>query len=201
MSVHWSRVLAVCTAVVCLFLAARGAARAADARIVGASSSRNGHVLAVSFSVADAFTPKMEEAILSGIPQAFTYLFEVYRVIPAWPNMRIYNWQVKRTIRYDTLKKTFTVEFGEDARPKQTQDFAQAKRWMTEFNDFPVAVAPALESGSQHYVRVKAQLDPVEWPLYLNRLLFFANLWSFETAWQRIDLPAKAPANEATPAP
>jgi hypothetical protein len=176
-----------------------GVAWAGDPRIQNASAARNGYVLSVSFTVADAFKPKMDEAILSGIPHTFVYQFEVYRVVVAWPDMRIYNWSVRRTVRYDTLKKTFTVEFGADAKPKQTEDFAEAKKWMTEFADFPVAVAPALEMPSDYYVRVKAALAPVDAPLYLNKVFPFG-FWSFETPWQRLDLPVKAP-NEATPAP
>ena len=184
----------------CLLLLAQPLmAAAGEARIANASSARNGHVLSVAFTLADAFAPKMEEAIMSGIAQTFAFQFEVYRVVRAWPDMRIYNWTVKRTIRYDTLKKIFTVEAGEDVKPKQTADFVQAKKWMTEFVDFPVAVSPALEAGSQYYVRVKAAPDAVDLPFYLNRL--FASSWNFDTPWQRIDLPAKAPSEPTAPTP
>jgi hypothetical protein len=181
-----------------IFLAPNPAA-AGDAHLANASSSRNGQIYSVSFVLLDAFDSKREEAILSGIPQTFNYVFEVYRVITAWPNMRVYNWTVKRTIRYDTLKKIFTVEFDEDAKPKQTSDFPQAKKWMTEFADFPVAVAPALEASSSYYVRVKATTETVELPFYVNRV--FTSSWNFETAWQRIDLPAKVAHEPTAPAP
>jgi len=186
-------------ALVMLSLWFSGASAWAGAELTAASGARNGHVLSVSFRVDGAFTPKLEEAILTGIPQTFTYFFEVYRVVPAWPDLRIYNWQVRRAIRYDTLKKLFTVDMGQDEGPRQTKDLDQAKRWMTEFADFPVAVGPALEPGSEHFVRVKAELDPVEWPLYLNRIFIVANLWDFKTPWVRINLPPKAP--DETPAP
>ncbi|MDP8224654.1 MAG: DUF4390 domain-containing protein [Candidatus Lernaella stagnicola] len=163
--------------------------QAAEATLTGASSQRAGHVLSVSFKVEGAFTPKMEEAILSGIPQTFTYFFEVYRVVNAWPDQRIYNWQVRRTIKYDTLKKAFTVTLGSNEKDRQTKDLSEAKKWLTEFQGFPVAVVPALQADASHYVRVKAELDPVDWPLYLNRIFFFANLWDFKTPWLRIELP------------
>lgn len=172
-----------------------------NAHISSAKASRQGHVLTVSFIVEGAFTPKMEEAVQSGIPQTFTYQFEVYRVVTAWPDQRIYNWTIKRTIRYDTLKKIYTVELGSDAKPKQTDDLAVAKTWMTSFTDFPVAVVPALDPSTDYYVRVKAELDPVQWPLHLNKILFLANLWSFETPWMRVDLPIKAWNETTTPTP
>lgn len=191
-----TRAIRIGAAVVVLLIWWAGTATA-GAELTAVTSKRSGHVLSVSFRVDGAFTPKMEEAILSGIPQTFTYFFEVYRVVPAWPDQRIYNWQVRRTIRYDTLKQVFSVDFGQAEPQRQTKDLNQAKQWMTDFTDFPVAVGPALQSGAEHYVRLKAELDPVEWPLYLNRIFFFANLWDFKTPWVRVDLPIKAPDADA----
>jgi uncharacterized protein DUF4390 len=175
-------------------------ARAAEAFFAGPAAHRTGHVFSVSFHVEGAFMPKMEEALLSGVTQSFTFHFEVFRVISAWPDLRIYNWTVRRTISYDTLKKTFTVDDGGQGPKKQTKQLEQAKKWMIDFERFPVAVVPALEGKSKHFVRLKAELDPVEWPLYLNRILFFANLWDFETPWLRIDLPLDQP-DESSPTP
>jgi len=160
-----------------------------SAFIDNASGARNDQVLSVSFKVVNAFTPDMEKTILSGIPQTFTYYFEIYREIEAWPDLRIYNWTVRRTIRYDTLKKTFSVDLGSNDPPKQTTELAEAKKWMTEFEGYPVGVVPSLDRSFKHYLRLKAQLDPVKWPLFLDKILFFPSLGDFETPWQRIDLP------------
>jgi len=150
---------------------------------------RQQQVLLIDFTVENAFTPGMEEASQSGMAQTFVFQFEVYKEIRAWPDQRIYNWEVSRTIRYDTLKQTFFVNMGQDAPEKQTKDLAEAKQWMVRFTAFPVAVVTSLDTSSPHYVRVRAKLDPKEWPLYLNRILFFPSLWEFQTTWQEIPLP------------
>lgn len=169
----------------------------ADALIEGSASSRDDQVITVSFRVANAFTPEMERAILSGIPHTFTFYFEIYRVITAWPDLRIYHWQVRRTVHYDTLKKTFSVDLGDGNPPKHTDNLIEAKKWMVEFTDLPVAVTTSLDRSNAHYLRVKAELDPVKLPLMLNKVFFFINLWSFETPWHRIDLPVIEAADDA----
>jgi hypothetical protein len=171
---------------VCLFAAV---AAWAQTIVNSTARARDDQVIVVSFQVTNAFKPEMEQAIFSGIPYTFTYRFEIYRVITAWPDLRLYHWLVKRTIRYDTLKKTYTVDLGAGGRPKQTQDFAEAKKWMTEFLDHPVAVATSLDRSYKHYLKVKAELDPVRLPLLLDKILPFLNLWSVETPWVRIELP------------
>ena len=155
----------------------------------GTARTRDDQVIVVSFQVANAFNADLEQAIFSGMSYSFTYRFEIYREIPAWPDLRLFHWAVKRTIRYDTLKKTYTVDFGAGGRPKETTDFAQAKRWMTEFVDHPVAVASSLDRSYKHFLRVKAELDPVRLPLLLDKVLPFMGTWSLETPWVRIDLP------------
>ena len=161
----------------------------AQSIVGGTARARDDQVIVVSFQVTDAFKPDMEQAIYSGMPYSFTYRFEIYREIPAWPDLRLYHWAVKRTIRYDTLKKTFTVDLGAGGRPKETQDFAEAKKWMTEFVDHPVAVTTSLDRSYKHYLKVKADLDPVRLPLFLDKIFPFLNAWSFETPWVTIELP------------
>ena len=169
----------------------------AGAFIEGSAAARDDQVIAVSLRVVNAFTPEIEKAIISGIPHTFTYFFEIFREVPAWPDMRIYHWQVHRTIKYDTLKKIYTVDPGDGNRPKQTEEFSLAKRWMTEFTDHPVAVTTSLDRNFRHYLRIKAELDPVRLPLLLDKLLFFVNLWSLETPWHRIDLPLEPAVENA----
>jgi len=171
---------------------------AEETRVIGATAARKDNVLSVSFEVANAFTEDMENAIMSGVPHTFTYFFEIYRAIDAWPDLRIYHWQVQRTIRYDTLKKTFSVQTDQSERTRHTSDFAEAKRWMVRFDNYPVGVVQQLDSKFKHFVRVKAKLDPMNWPLFLDKIFFFMNLWSFETPWQRIDLPLE-PENVDAP--
>ncbi|HPM75611.1 MAG TPA: DUF4390 domain-containing protein [bacterium] len=174
--------------ILCLALGSATIAEA-KARIEGTSCSRNGQVFSVHFHVVEAFTPDMERAILSGIPHTFIYHFEIMRIVPAWPNIRIHHWQVRRTLRYDTLKKTYTVDFGDGNRPKQADSLDEAKRMMTEFVGYPVAVGTSLDRSFNYYVRIKAQLDPVKWPLMLDKIFFFVTMWDFETDWVQIELP------------
>lgn len=180
----------IAAGVVCLaILLTPVVGRAEEARVIDYSATRQQQVFMISFAVENAFTPGMEEAIQSGMPQTFVFQFEVYKEIRAWPDQRIYNWDVSRTIRYDTLKQIFYVNEGPDVPEKQTKDLAEAKQWMVTFDSFPVAVATSLDMTSPHYVRVRVRLDPEEWPLNLNRILFFPSLWEFQTAWQEIQLP------------
>lgn len=186
------RVTALAVLCALVFLPLPAAARQ-KAQIVNGHSERIGNDWTVSFHVEGSFTEKMENAILSGISTTFTFYFALYRVVPRWADEKLFSWKVRRTIRFDNLKRQFGVVMDNEATKVVYTDFNEAKKAMVSFEKIPVVVAGSLAAHQQFYVRVKAELDPVDMPIVLNELFFFVSLWDFVTPWTRIDLSRPAP--------
>lgn len=140
----------------------------------------------VYFKVADCFNKDMEEAIFAGIPVTFTFLLEVYQERKYWFDKRKTRIEIKRTIKYDNIKKIFYVSFaGEEGKPATFRDVNNAKRAMAELNGVAVVPLDLLKAGERYYIRVKAKLGRVNLPQGMGRILFFKSMWDFETDWHR----------------
>lgn len=139
--------------------------------------------LRLSFMVKDAFTKDIEEAIKSGIQTSFTYKVKFYRIRAFWLDANIGSWTFNHTVKYDSLKEEYEITLGESGKVIKTKDFFVMKRYMAEAKDVTLTPIPTLDPASTYSVRVKAELDKVHLPYYLDYIVFFVKLWDFETRW------------------
>lgn len=144
--------------------------------------------LLVYMSVEGAFREKMEKAILSGVPTTFSFYIELLQVRNLWPDKTITEKKVTHTIKYDNLKKEFTVvrSWGSN-KPVITKSFNEARRLMTDVDGIKMAPLKWLEKGKRYQIQAKAQLSKLTLPYYLHYILFFVSMWDFETDWYSID--------------
>lgn len=138
--------------------------------------------ISISFSVANCFNKKMEEAIQSGIPTTFNFFIKLHKKrSPLW-GKRIVAHRFRHTLVYDTLKDTFFIWLEEKGEEIQVQDLEEAKQYMQRVEGFAVIKGRELTQGN-YKLAIKAELDPVKLPLSLEGILFFVSLWDFETDW------------------
>lgn len=138
--------------------------------------------------VEGAFTVKMKEAIMNGIPTSFLYFVNVARVRPFFPDQTVSSLKLTHTIKYDNLRKIYTVKRSwEDNRPLTTDSFQEAQSWMSEIKSLPVVPLAELKKGGRYKVKAKTELDKFTLPFYLNYLFFFVSLWDFKTEWHSVD--------------
>lgn len=144
--------------------------------------------LLVYMSVEGAFREKMEKAILSGVPATFSFYIDLLQVRNLWPDKTITEEKVTHTVKYDNLKKEFTVvrSWGSN-KPVITQSFEEARRLMTDVDGIKIAPLKWLEKGKRYQIQAKAQLSKLTLPYYLHYILFFVSMWDFETDWYSID--------------
>ena len=135
--------------------------------------------------VTNCFTKDIEEAILAGVPTTFTFLVDLYQKRSLWMDKKLSRTTVHHTIKYDNVKKIFSVFSDGEKEPAAFPDFESAKRAMADLNGIPVAQRKALELGGSYYIMVKAKLDKVRLPLSMEVVFFFVSLWDFETGWYR----------------
>jgi len=139
--------------------------------------------LNLSFVVKDAFTDEIEEGIKSGIPTAFTFFVELYRVRRMWPDKAVDKWTFKHTVKYDNLKEEYEVTFGETDKKLRTKDFEEMKRLMVTVDAIELDTRMPLKTERRYIMRVMAELDTVKLPFLLRHMLFFVKFWDFTTDW------------------
>ncbi len=144
--------------------------------------------LLIYFTVTDCFTEEMKKAIENGINTTFTFFINLNEVQDFWWDKRVTTVEVSHDINYDSLKKIYTVKLSErDGEIITVKDFEEAKKLMSEIVGLKVAEMKNLTKGTRYRVRMMAELDTIELPLYLHYVLFFLSLWDFETEWYTVD--------------
>ena len=161
---------------------------AQDAALTNITVSNTRDDLLLYLNLEGAFREEMKKAILSGVPSTFSYFVNLNRTRNFWFDTSIADIEVTHTIKYDNLKKEFTVERSwKEDNPDVTKSFTEAKKWMTEINSLKIIPLNRLEKDDQYQLRVKAEVSKKTLPLYLHYILFFVSLWDFETDWYAID--------------
>jgi len=140
------------------------------------------------FNVRDCFTEEMGRAITNGISTKFTFIVKLYEIKSSWFDRKIADIRLTHTIEYNTLKNEFNLILPEQNNKKvKTKDFDGAKELMADVVALKVIRLDKLKKGAHYQIRMKAELDKIELPFYLNYVLFFLSLWDFETDWYSIE--------------
>lgn len=173
---------------VVVFLLLGAAVFAQDARLSRITVSNTRDNLLLYLKLQGAFTEKMQEAILSGVPASFSYFVSLHRVRGFWFDRKLADITVTNSIRYDNLKKEFTVtRLWKGEQPILTQSFQEAQRYMTEIDGLVIYPLNGLKKGGQYQIRTMAEMSKRTLPLKMHYVLFFVSLWDFETDWYTID--------------
>jgi hypothetical protein len=164
------------------------AAAAQDAILTNIILTNTRDNLLLYLTVADAFPPKVEKTINSGVPATFSFYVKLYKVRGFWKDEEIADITITHSIKYDNLKKEYLItRSGETQNPLSIKSFEEAKKLMTEVDSLTIGALKWLEKGQQYQIRAKAKLSRLTLPFYLHYVLFFMSLWDFETDWYTID--------------
>ena len=140
------------------------------------------------FDIKKAFTPKINQAVLNGIPTTFSFYVTLYKTEGSWFDKKIADIQIKSTLKYNALKKNFSVlRSWKDKDEVITQTFKEAKSLMTEIDNLKILPLNQLTKGDKYQLRIKAKLDKVTLPLSLHYVLLFVSFWDVETDWYLIN--------------
>jgi hypothetical protein len=176
----------VCLVLIIILLCCIKPSFAQEAVLTHITVSNTRDDLLFNFTLEGSFTEKLKEAIISGVPATFTFYISLHRIRNWWLDKKIANITLSHTIKYDNLKKKFTIKRSwKEGEPIVTHSFSQAQKWMTSIDAFPVYPLRKLEKGRQYQIRAKAEVSKLTLPLYLHYILF--SLWDVETDWYTID--------------
>jgi hypothetical protein len=172
----------------CLIFLSPSPLQAAEATLANIIVTNTQDDLLVFFEIKGSFTREMEEAILNGIPTTFNIFIKLYRSRTLWLDASISDIKLEHNIKYDSLKNEFRVRRSEDNHKELIfKDFEEAKRAMAQIKNIQVVPLTELRARSKYQLRVKAELEKVQLPLYLHYVLFFVSMWDFETDWYTVD--------------
>ena len=159
-----------------------------DARLTDIIVTNTRDDLLLYLKVEGAFREKMKTAIQSGVPTTFSFFIDLNRVRGFWPDEGIASLKATHTVKYNTLKKEYTlVRSWDNAGSVTTQSFAEAQLLMTEIDSLKIVPLNKLVKGEQYQIRTKAELSRLTLPFYLHYILFFGSLWDFKTDLYTID--------------
>lgn len=133
----------------------------------------------------NCFKAEMETSILAGVPTIFTIQMRVYQTRPYVWDKKIASVDIKRTIKYDNLSKTFNIVTDGNPNPMTFNDFESAQKAMADLSGIPVMPIASLVKGGNYYLRLKVKIDKVRLPLYMEYLFLFVSFWDFETVWYK----------------
>jgi hypothetical protein len=144
--------------------------------------------LLLYLTVKNAFSPEIEDTINRGVPATFSFYLNLYRVRPFWPDKAVTTVKVTHTLKFDILRKEYTVTRSWDGNtPQAFKTLGEAEKRMSELDSLSIVPLQRLEPGKRYQIRAKAKLDKLTLPFYLHYVLFFVSLWDFETDWYTID--------------
>jgi hypothetical protein len=133
--------------------------------------------------VVNGFKTEMESTILAGVPAVFTLHLEVYRARSVLWDKKIASYEIKRLIKYDNLKRTFSIWTNGNEKPAVFPDFDSAQRAMADLSGIVIVPLQRLVRGNNYYLKVKVKIDKVRLPLHMENVFFFVSFWDFETVW------------------
>ena len=185
-AINPKKIRAVCLGLIILLLCCIKPLFAQEAVLTHITVSNTRDDLLFNFTLEGSFTEKLKEAIISGVPATFTFYISLHRIRSWWLDKKVANITLTHTIKYDNLKKNFTIKRSwKEGKPIVTLSFSKAQKWMTVIDAFPVYPLKKLEKGRQYQIRAKAEVSKLTLPLYLHYILF--SLWDVETDWYTID--------------
>lgn len=135
--------------------------------------------------VVNGFKTDMEATILAGVPAIFTLHLEVYQARSVMWDKKIADYEIKRTIKYDNLKKTFSIFTNGNETPVVFPDFESAQKAMADLSGIIVVPLQKLVRGNNYYVQLKVKIDKVRLPLHMEYVFLFVSYWDFETPWYK----------------
>jgi len=139
--------------------------------------------LLVFVSLRSAFSPKMFEALHSGVTTRF-----IFEITLKQHRTLIYDKEVDRLtlvhqIKFDTLKKayTFSTQNGSDEKiEKVTKNRKEMMSWMADINGHEIAQVSELNPNGRYYLRIRAKLNSVNFAFPFNYILSFL---ASQTPW------------------
>ncbi|MBI3803806.1 MAG: DUF4390 domain-containing protein [Nitrospirae bacterium] len=155
----------------------------------------------VSADLIEGFNKEIIDDIQDGIPKDFYYYLLLKRKQKSWFDEEILAKTLRYTVKYDTLKKKYTViqRDGEHVVENTIDSLEAMRRMVSHIDHIRIAPIHILKSRFRYYVSVKSQMKAAKLPLYLDYFLFFIPFLELDTPWANSEIISLA-KGESVPA-
>lgn len=160
----------------------------ATPRITDIHGEAKGEKATVRFTLRNAFSPEMVEALKSGIEISFKTVVRVQRHHRNWFDTTIGEITFSRSVRYDALSRVYRLKRGGDV--ELLPDIFSALAGMTRY-EVVVPLDTPVTPGKRYQALVRTRLDKVGLSEPLRSILFFSSLWDVETEWAKGAIKAR----------
>lgn len=144
--------------------------------------------LRLYLAVEGPFPAGMEEAVHSGVPVTFSFSIRIDQSRGFWPDKRLVDIFLTHTVKYNTLKQTYTISRSWDPNtPVTVYSIEAARKLMTELDGIDIIARSRLKRETRYQVQARATLQQVTLPWHLHHVLFFLSWWDVETDWYTIE--------------
>ncbi|MBI5043987.1 MAG: DUF4390 domain-containing protein [Nitrospirae bacterium] len=140
--------------------------------------------ISVSAKLTDGLNKDVEEAIKNGIQKDIIYSAILKKKRSAWFDEDVASKEIKYTIKYDVLKKQYTlITRGNGNKEKVTQSYDEIKSAVSRMENTSVSPKKVLELDEEYYVSIKAEIKDTKLLFFLDYFLFFIPFSDINTSW------------------
>lgn len=141
--------------------------------------------IVVTAELVDGFNREIINDIHDGIPKDFYYYLLLKRKQKNWFDEEILAKTIRYTVKYDTLKKKYTIvqRDGERVVENTVDDIETMKRIVAKIDRVKLAPIRFLRPRNRYYVSVKSQMKAAKLPFYIDYFLFFIPFLELDTPW------------------
>jgi len=167
-------------------LAGPGPALAGEERIARLTATiiNNGELL-VSAQLIRWYNNALQEDLNNGIPKDLYYYILLKKRQPGWFDEEIISKTIKQTIKYDVLKKQYSITARVDGEitQKTVDSFDEMSNLISHIDRVKIALQKRMKARHTYYVSVKAEMRATNVPFYLEYILFFIPALELDTPW------------------
>ena len=144
----------------------------------------NGEV-AVSAGLIRWTNAHIKEDLNNGIPKDLYYYILLKKRQPGWFDEEIVTRTIKHTIKYDVLKKQYSITTRMDGQMSQktVESFEEMAGLISRIDHVKITTAKRMKTRHTYYVSVKAEMRATNVPFYLEYILFFIPALELDTPW------------------
>lgn len=142
--------------------------------------------LQLQFQLHNSFSPKMKEAIQTGIPTVFTYSIELHQTRALWNDRKLTSLTITKTIKFDTLKQEYVLTEQTNvngASQHVVPSLDEAMKFMNNVHVRSLFPMWKLDRNRSYYFKLRARSEGIAPPGYMHYILFFMNWMNFDTEW------------------
>jgi hypothetical protein len=128
-------------------------------------------------------TPAISDALRDGVDLLFDVDARVERARRFWFDSTVVDLTLRRELAYHTVADRYVVRDPDTGDQQTFATLDAALQYLGTVDDWPILVAPQLESGAQYVISVRAGIHRGHLSSSLRALLFWTDDWSRVSSW------------------